>query len=81
VQAPFATRDIATNNKQIEIIQNTDTGITNPNSTPRNGIENTSPIIYGNTVGTAAILDKLPEFPAGISNFYTYIGKTLRPQK
>jgi hypothetical protein len=53
VQAPFATRDIATNNKQIEIIQNTDTGITNPNSTPRNGIENTSPIEYGNTVGTA----------------------------
>jgi protein TonB len=52
-------------------------GITNPNSTEVNGIENAAPIEYGNTVVTAAVLDKLPEFPGGISNFYTYIGKTF----
>ena len=77
VQAAVATPDLATNNELIEILQNTVNGITNPNSTQGNGIENAAPIEYGNTVVTAAVLDKLPEFPGGISNFYTYIGKTF----
>jgi len=77
VQAPLATPDIATNSELIEIIQNTTTGITNSNSSQGNGINNTAPTEYGNTVVTAAILDKLPEFPGGIAKFYAYIGKTF----
>ena len=81
VQAPLATADIATNIENIEIRQTTNegTGIigTNPNSSQGNGIESTAPTEYGNTVVTAAILDKLPEFPGGIAKFYTYIGKNF----
>jgi protein TonB len=79
VQAPLATPDIATNDEHLEIIQSTNaaTGITNPNSPQGNGIENTAPTEYGNTLATAAVLDKLPEFPGGIAKFYTYIGKTF----
>jgi protein TonB len=77
VRAPLATPDIATNSELIEIIQNTTTGITNSNSSQGNGINNTAPTEYGNTVVTAAILDKIPEFPGGIAKFYSYIGKTF----
>ncbi|MFT7164222.1 MAG: protein TonB [Flavobacterium sp.] len=79
VQAQLAAPDIATNNKKIQIQQSTNegTGITNSNSSQGNGINNTAPTEYGNTVVTAAILDKLPEFPGGIAKFCAYIGKTF----
>lgn len=79
VQAPLANPDLATNNEYVDIKQstNTGTGITYHNSAQGNGIENTALIEHGNTVVTAAILDKLPEFPGGIAKFYSYIGETF----
>lgn len=79
VQAPLATADIAANNEIIEIKQSTNAGTgiigTNTNSFEGTGLESSMPPDYGNTVVTAAILDKLPEFPGGIAKFYTYISK------
>jgi protein TonB len=79
VEAPLATPDIAINSEYPVTNQsnNTGIGIASPNSSPGNGIENSAPTDYGNTVVTAAILDKLPEFPGGITKFYTYIGKNF----
>ncbi|EIA10462.1 energy transducer TonB [Flavobacterium frigoris] len=79
VEAPLATPDLATNNEYPAIIESTNTGIglANPNSSVGNGTEITTPIEYGNTVVTTAILDKLPEFPGGIAKFYTYIGRNF----
>jgi protein TonB len=79
VEAPLATSDIVTNSEYPVMNQsaNTGIGIASPNSSPGNGIENSVPTDYGNTVVTAAILDKLPEFPGGIAKFYTYIGRNF----
>src|SRR3970040_735654 len=79
VSAPLASPDIPTNNEIVEIKQSTDTGIgiANPNYSQGSGSASAPPTDYGDTVVTAAILDKLPEFPGGIAKFYTYIGKTF----
>lgn len=80
VKAPLATQDVPTT---AEIIANpssantstgTGTGISTPQSNTGTG---TTPMDYGNTVVTSAILDKLPEFPGGIAKFYTYVGKNF----
>lgn len=79
VEASLATPDIATNIEYPVIIQssNTGIGIASPNSSQGNGTENSVAVEYGNTVVTAAVLDKLPEFPGGIAKFYTYIGRSF----
>lgn len=80
VKAPLATQDVP---KTTEIIANpstattgssTGTGISTPQVTSGGG---TAPVDYGNTVVTSAALDKLPEFPGGITKFYTYVGRNF----
>ncbi len=79
VQAQLATPDIATNDQNIQINQSTNTGIgiANPSSSQGTSTEITAPTEIGNTLVTAAMLDKLPEFPGGIGKFYTYIGRNF----
>lgn len=80
VSAPLANPDIPTNNEIVEIKQSADTGtgIASPNSYQGSGSVSAPPTDYGDTVVTAAILDKLPEFPGGIAKFYTYIGRNFQ---
>ena len=77
----MATPDLATTVESTTIIKNTTdgTGANGISTTPSQGsgtIINT-PVDYGDTVVTSAILDKMPEFPGGINKFYNYIGKNF----
>jgi len=80
VKAPLATEDIPTT---IDIIVNPTTGPVGTSSgtgisiPQTNGGTGIAPIDNGNTVMNSAALDKLPEFPGGISKFYTYVGKNF----
>ena len=83
VQANDANENIATNveNKFSGDVISEGIGSAAPKSaTSETGIA-TNPsteIDYGNTVLNATTLDKSPEFPGGIKNFYNYIGNNFQ---
>jgi periplasmic protein TonB len=81
VKGPLATPDLATTVESTTIIKNTTdgTGTIGTSTTPSqgNGTVISTPVDYGDTVVTTAILDKMPEFPGGINKFYNYIGKNF----
>ena len=81
VQAQLANQDIAKNTENTSTTNSiTDGPATvgiNPTSSSGTGTETTGSIDPGNTIVTAATLDKLPEFPGGINKFYTYVGNNF----
>ena len=80
VKAPLATDDIPTS---IEIIAQPAKGTVGASSSTINtmpqiaGGNGTAPIDNSNNVMASAALDKLPEFPGGITKFYTYVGRNF----
>jgi protein TonB len=85
VEASQATPDIT---KNIEITTAISDSADGPATIGKNpvasqGTGNATPVIadYGNTVVTGALLDNLPEFPGGIAQFYSYIGKNFESQE
>jgi len=82
-----AVQNIAPNTENLPITDNTSTGTgTTVNPMPATGSGNgtgTQPAAMGdgNSVVTTAVLDKMPEFPGGMSKFYTYVGNNFnRPE-
>jgi protein TonB len=47
------------------------------NPTPGTGIEAPKPVDYGTTIVNSTALDKLPEYPGGMKNFYNYVGNNF----
>lgn len=82
--ADDAVTEIATNKENNTVVDNAAAGPgTGVNTMPTTGGTGTSevetPVISGPY--TPAALDKMPEFPGGIKNFYTYVGKNFtRPE-
>ena len=82
-----AVQNIAPNTENIPTVDNTSSGTgtaTNPIPSSGNGnvtgTQTTTPG-DGNSVVTTAVLDKMPEFPGGMSKFYTYVGNNFnRPE-
>ncbi|HEX8014063.1 MAG TPA: energy transducer TonB, partial [Flavobacterium sp.] len=78
-----AIQDIATNKDNAPVVDNTSAGTgTAVNALPTTGGngtggEATKTTGDGNTVVNTAILDKMPEFPGGMSKFYTYVGNNF----
>ncbi len=81
VKAPLATPDLATTIESSTMHkgspEGTATSGTGTSTEPVVAVASTTPVDYGDTVVTSAILDKLPEFPGGINKFYNYIGKNF----
>jgi protein TonB len=81
VQAAEATPDIAKNseNTASKSTVTEGTGILGTNSTASEGTGSGNAIApdNGNAIVSSTILDKLPEFPGGMSKFYTYIGRNF----
>lgn len=81
-----AVQNIAPNTENIPVVDNTSAGTgTALNPMPAAGSGNgtgTQPAAGdGNSVVTTAVLDKMPEFPGGMSKFYTYVGNNFnRPE-
>lgn len=75
-----ATPEIATNANNSPIVENSTGTGTTVNALPgtgNGGGESNSPAVVDNTPVNSAILDKLPEFPGGMSKFYTYVGNNF----
>lgn len=84
-----AVQNIAPNTENIPVVENTSAGTgTAVNAMPGSGGGNgagtgTQPGTgdTGNSILSTAILDKMPEFPGGMSKFYTYVGNNFnRPE-
>ena len=82
-----AEQNIAPNTENVSVTDNTSSGTgTTVNQMPAGGSGNgtgTQPAAAGdgNSVVTTAVLDKMPEFPGGMSKFYTYVGNNFnRPE-
>ncbi|PXY39850.1 energy transducer TonB [Flavobacterium cheongpyeongense] len=82
-----AVENIAPNIENVPVVDHTSTGTgTAINAMPVSGNGNgagTQPgtTDNGNTVVSTAVLDKMPEFPGGMSKFYTYVGNNFnRPE-
>jgi protein TonB len=86
VEAEQATQNVPTNDNMTPVVDNTNaTGtIGVVNAMPSNGNGNgiaTSTEAPTNDPVAASVLDKLPEFPGGMSKFYTYVGNNFnRPE-
>nr|WP_294928928.1 energy transducer TonB [uncultured Flavobacterium sp.] len=80
------TEVIAPNTHNIPTVDNTSAGTgTAVNALPTSGGSGTGEATKatgdGNSVVTTAVLDKMPEFPGGMSKFYTYVGNNFnRPE-
>ena len=82
-----AVQDIAPNTENVPVVDNTSSGTgTALNVMPAAGSGNgtgtsTATSGNGNSVVATAVLDKMPEFPGGMSKFYTYVGNNFnRPE-
>jgi len=82
-----AVQNIAPNKDNTPVVDNTSTGTgTAVNVLPSTGGgggtgEGTKSLGDGNSVVSTAVLDKMPEFPGGMSKFYTYVGNNFnRPE-
>ena len=78
-----AVQNIAPNTENIPTVDKTSTGTgTAVNPMPATGNGNVTGTQVstpgdGNSVVTTAVLDKMPEFPGGMSRFYTYVGNNF----
>jgi periplasmic protein TonB len=81
-----ATPDvIAPNTQNASVVDNTSAGTgTSANvlpSTGNGGGNAVEPADTGNSIVNTAVLDKMPEFPGGMTKFYTYVGNNFtRPE-
>lgn len=85
VETSQATPDvIATNAQNTPAVDNSTGNGTAVNTLPTTGgqgVEVTQPAEPGNSVLNTTELDKMPEFPGGMSKFYTYVGNNFtRPE-
>ena len=86
VQASQANQDIAKNTDNTSLTNTTSEGTAtvgiNPTSTSVVGTETAiTTVDSGNTIVNSVALDKLPEFPGGISKFYSYVGNNFEKQE
>jgi hypothetical protein len=86
VQASQANQDIAKNTDNTSLTNTTSEGTAtvgiNPTSTSGVGTETAiTTVVSGNTIVNSLSLDKLPEFPGGISKFYSYVGNNFEKQE
>lgn len=76
-----AVNEVATNieNKNVTNVISDGTGTVglNPTSSTGTGTEIPKAVDYGTSIVNTTILDKLPEFPGGMKNFYTYVGNNF----
>ncbi|TDD95227.1 energy transducer TonB [Flavobacterium cellulosilyticum] len=81
VHAEEAIKELATNieNKNTTSITSDALGTvgTNPITATGTETEISKAVNYGTSIVNTTILDKLPEFPGGMKNFYTYVGKNF----
>ena len=79
-----AVKNIAPNTENIPAVDNTSTvtGIAvNPMPASGSGTGTQPATDNGTSIVSTAILDKMPEFPGGMSRFYTYVGNNFnRPE-
>ncbi|TDO77554.1 protein TonB [Flavobacterium chryseum] len=85
VETSQATPDvIATNTQNTPAVDNSTGNGTAVNTLPTTGgqgVEVAQPAEPGNSVLNTTELDKMPEFPGGMSKFYTYVGNNFtRPE-
>lgn len=74
-----AVQNIAPNTENVPVVDNTSTG-TAVNALPTTsggGGQSLAPSTTSNEPVLAAVLDKMPEFPGGMSKFYTYVGNNF----
>lgn len=85
VKANEANQDIAknTDNTTATNTSSDGTGIIglNPTASTGNGTATSPHIDLGNTIVSSVTLDKLPEFPGGITKFYNYVGNNFEKQE
>jgi protein TonB len=86
VQASQANQDIAKNTDNTSLTNTTSegTGTVGINPTSSSGVGTETAITTvdsGNTIVNSVALDKLPEFPGGISKFYSYVGNNFEKQE
>ena len=85
VTATEANQDIAKNTDNTSVTNTTYEGTAtiglNPTTTSGNGTAATLPVDLGNTIVNSVALDKLPEFPGGITKFYNYVGNNFEKQE
>ena len=86
VQASQANQDIAKNTDNTSLTNTTSEGTAtvgiNPTSASGVGTETAiTTVDPGNTIVNSVALDKLPEFPGGISKFYSYVGNNFEKQE
>lgn len=80
VESSEAVQTIATNKENNTTTNPISNGTeiigTNPTSSSGNGTIITNPVVSdsGNAIVNAAVLDKMPEFPGGMDQFYKYVG-------
>jgi protein TonB len=75
-----ATENIAKNTENTTPKTDNPTGATGTNTTPTTGTgpSTTTPTVdYGTAVAPSFALDKLPEFPGGMSKFYNYVANNF----
>lgn len=82
-----AVQEIAPNIDNVPAVDNANSGTGPATSNPipggPGGVENGGPVsvVPTNEPYTSAVLDKMPEFPGGIQNFYNYVGRNFnRPE-
>lgn len=85
VQANQANTDVPKNSDPAPVLNTTQegTGIAgiNPTTTTGTSTSTTAVTDPGNGVVSSVALDKLPEFPGGITKFYTYVGNNFEKQE
>lgn len=77
-----AVQNIAPNTENVPVVDNTSTGTGTavnpmPTSGSGNGTGTQTTVDNGNSIVNTAVLDKMPEFPGGMSKFYTYVGNNF----
>lgn len=81
VSTEQAVQNIAPNTENVPVVDNTSTGTgTAVNALPTTsggGGQSLAPSTTSNEPVLAAVLDKMPEFPGGMSKFYTYVGNNF----
>lgn len=72
-------KEVATNieNKNATNVTSEGAGTIGLNPTASTGTELAKAVDYGTSIVNTNILDKLPEFPGGMKNFYTYVGNNF----
>jgi protein TonB len=85
-RTPDAVQDIAPNIENVPVVENTNGTGNSLNPIPGNGggVGNGGPASIATPTNEPFIptaLDKMPEFPGGIQNFYNYVGRNFnRPE-